>query len=312
MTLIKANLYVGENIKKPKSFQLIFGIFAFVALILFFQNCGQPRLNYQTFNAEKNVAVLPSTELTSGGNGEGYGGKLNGIYAKVDYANACAQNTVTELRIRDQIEIKNGAAFYTIRNCQPLMDQMALLLSEITTSSLNNQVFIMHDEIFQKAAWTASGIVPRESYVNVYCQGRDFNTLPNVQRIADLFVNDSQLASQFRETLLLSEQSTSFSYSFILSGILQISDIRTDENKILSTQNLNYNLQHTISGSSSSAAFENAMRFYDGQNPLSHIFSANYVSSSPINLLQPEQMNYFLNNSSNSPETITTPLCWKH
>ena len=165
-----------------------FFLFCLLASVtLTFQNCSN---NLKHLQPSSIIGQKSLNWLMFAGNGEGYGGKLDGVYAYVDSHDLCGLATKMHLPVLEQIEIQSGLAVKTVENCKPLNPPQTIHLSNLQAQSLTGNLFVMNDLIYQKAERFNSGLVHRNHYINTYCQ--NISVAPDqseTQTIEEYFIN---------------------------------------------------------------------------------------------------------------------------
>lgn len=161
----------GESsMLKIKSSQVLLG-FSFLPLILVFVNCSQ---KFAVSNGS-GAALLQRLVLAKEASAKDQvaQSQLDGIYAMVDALGKCGRSTENQIPIREQIEIFRGVALKTFENCQQLQTPILVPWGSLQASSLNGNVLIFQNQIFERSTWSSSGFAPRDKYIDIYCSGRD-------------------------------------------------------------------------------------------------------------------------------------------
>lgn len=278
-----------------------------VVLSLSFQNCSNPSAT----NLEKGQAAPQKNEnaIQLYGNGEGYGGKLDGVYASVDARNKCGQATASVVPVKEQIEIKNQVALKTIENCKKLNPPVAVDLSLIQASSLNGQLMVLGNQIFEKADWVSLGFAPRDQYVDVFCQGEDPLANNSIKRTLELSVykNKDSLFSDLPWNSMFASNR-----SYVRKAELVVSDQDRGTAALLETRNLTYQVKETTSKDINSGGllhqFEMLNPFNDGMN---FDFDFSFTRIPQYNSTIFTQMSYS-QSSSGSPLEIPNSACWSN
>lgn len=243
--------------------------------------------------------------LASAGNGEGYGGKLNGIYASVDKGNKCGLATPTSLPILDQIEIRDGMIFKTIANCQKLAFPQAIILATLQSSSENSQVIILQGLIFQKANWVNTGWAPRDQYIDIFCKEQSIDGA--LLRTADLFIYNTVAGSQLQSSPILPNGLDEMILN--RTGLLQISKYNVQTDKVISSQDQFYQLQDTLSYLNAGQGLLHSIQFGIDAQAAYQSFLMSFSSMTTASLMFPQQMNFVM--PSMNPVSTPTSMCWK-
>ena len=278
-------------------------------LALGFQNCSNPS-SLSSLENSRTPQKSATNPITEAGNGEGYGGKLNGIYASVDGLNQCGRATATQVPIREQIEIQNGMALKTIENCRRLALPKAVPLASVQASSQSGHLFILQDQIFERAKWVPTGFAPRDQYVDYFCMGEDLNSGSSIQRNLELSIFSTK-ANPYAHLPGMEALPSNLFVSRRAEMLMVDQNIQTSE--IIKTESYAYDLRESMSVSSSSSSnsgsiyhsFELAPNF---QNPNDLGFELSFTSTS-YGSIKPIEMNY---GTTQTLQAVSDSVCWSH
>lgn len=273
-------------------------------LLLFFQNCSK---------ALEVKDVSDGFSLKIGGNGEGYGGKLDGKFATVDTRNVCGTATETQTGVRDLIEVKNGEALQLIENCQPLPFPRPVSLAGLQSKSADGKVLVLGDRVFQKGSWIDSGVVPRDQYVDVFCRGQDSQApAPGQVRTIEVSI------SKDKETLHLEPPPPPPGAPdlppppavdrYLRNGLLRLVDTSVSGETVVDREIAYPKIHENVLEHADGSTSHNLAAFRDSANPLAPIFIMNYRSLAMPAPFVPGTFNYGL-----PPEALRSArgmTCW--
>jgi len=134
--------------------------------LLLFQNC---ELNNSSGSGEK---TSPS-EGQFGGNGEGYTGKPDGLYATLDTTGVCGTVNTSSYKVKDQIEVKSGKLQFISKNCAPLPAPQAIDNPSLTAVESKGGMFVLDTQMFQRGDFIGGGQATPSQFADFYCRGWD-------------------------------------------------------------------------------------------------------------------------------------------
>ncbi len=168
-------------VDKPRLSKFSQHFFLLLLLALPFQNCG--------VRPAKSTDKIPNKGLYYGGNGEGYTGKLSGMYASLDTLNQCGGNAGDMYKVKDEIKVVDNKLFYMVRNCVPLATPEPIADPKLAAIESSGGKFVLGQQMFQKGGFVDSDQAYSHEFADFFCSGvDDTDPAPGVKRITELTV----------------------------------------------------------------------------------------------------------------------------
>lgn len=164
---------------RPSKFSRYF--FLLFLLGLPFQNCS-----VRTADSDANSSYKG---LYYGGNGEGYTGKLDGMYASLDTTNQCGGNSGDMYQIKDEIKAVGNQLFYMVKDCIKLSAPQPIEQPRIAAVESSGAKFVLGQQMFQQGEFIGDDVVYSHQFADFFCSGaEDIRYVRGVKRFTELTV----------------------------------------------------------------------------------------------------------------------------
>lgn len=232
-----------------------------------------------------------------GGNGDGYTGKLDGLYASLDVLNTCGKNTNGVYKVKDEVKVVGQEMYYTTKNCTPLTAPELISSPKVTAEESSGAMFVMDIQMFQRGAFVQVGEARSYEFVDYFCSGWDTSDpQPGIKRLTEV--------AMYRGTQSIVSIPLLFD-QMIRRGRLRLIDISRATDRIVSVQSYEFDpiMQTSVNDSFSGTR---VLSLYNIDGP--HDFNMNYVEVDGLSPFVPTQLDYAINGG---PDRSALPLtCW--
>ncbi len=168
-------------VDKPRRTKFLHYFFLLSLTLLPFQNCG--------VRPAEDSNQLPSKGLYYGGNGEGYTGKLSGMYASLDTLNQCGGNMGGMYKVKDEIKVVDNQLFFMVKNCTTLAQPEPIAQPRLAAVESSGGKFVLGQQMFQKGGFTDTDEAYPHEFADFFCSGIDNDDpAPGVKRVTELTV----------------------------------------------------------------------------------------------------------------------------
>lgn len=262
---------------KPRRSKFSRYFFLLSLLALPFQNCGVRSADSKSNSSNKG--------LYYGGNGEGYTGKLDGMYASLDTTNQCGGNAGEMYKIKDEIKAVGNQLFYMVKNCSKLATPEPISSPRIATVESMGTKFVLGQQMFQQGDFIGADVAYSHQFADFFCSGaEEIRYVNGIKRFTELTV--------FMGWRPLINLPGIFDQS-IRRGYLRVIDVDLLSGAVTHAQTYNFDpLMHTFVEDPDSGT--RVISVYNTDGP--HDVHMTFVEVDAMAPFKPSVLNYSLNN----------------